>query len=342
MVQRVNSTIPRGRTMDLRRRLLVMAAVATLAACGSKEGSEPAATAAPAAPAVQADGSKVTATAEEVARAARGSLKCPPAVATPARAAGSPVDDIVGVRPGLTYDEAAALVTCSNELLVVSEDTRRGFQVQTYGQKLRQGFNARFAEAKVEKTSKQIMAEMQDAAMARGTNRRVRDVLPGQAKWYVATMGLPGQERVLSAAREEWFAEGRNPTRASVEQALQDKYGKPTQVQDVSGSSYLRWAYDPLGRLVTETSPLFNQCNAQANPDAGVNLTPDCGIVVAAEVGPLDTNPDLAQYLRVSVVDQAGGYDSLTNTEQALQAMESQRRARQVQDASRNADAPTL
>jgi hypothetical protein len=277
-----------------------------------------------------------------VAEAARSNLKCPPKIATPARAPEAPVDDVVGVRPGMSFDEAAAVVMCSNELMVITPDNSRGFQIQTYGQTLRQGFTARLAEEKVEKTSQQIMEEMQDAAMARGSNRVVRDLQPGQSKWYVGTIGLPGQERVLSAAREEWFATGRNPTVDSVDQAVREKYGTPTRTQDVGNNRMLTWAYDPFGRLVTETSPLFNQCNGQAGPDGGASLSPDCGIVVAVNIGKMRDNPNLAEYLQAGVLDQANGYEALTATEQALQAMETQRRAQQVDDAAKNADAPKL
>ncbi len=318
----------------------------TLSACGgSKESGQPAGSTAASggsSAAKPAANSNVSATAEEVAAAARGKVKCPPKIATPGRADGAPVDDVVGVRPGMTFDEAAAVVMCTNDLMVVTPDNSRGFRIETYGQALRQGFNARLAEPKIEKTSKQIMEEMQDAAMARGSNRRVRDLQPGQSKWYVGTIGLPGQERVLSAAREEWFAEGRNPTVASVEKALRDKYGTPTRFQEASANRYLTWAYDPFGRLITETSALFNQCSGQASPDAGVNLSPDCGIVVAAQIGALQSNPDLAEYLQASVVDQANGYEALSATEQALQQAENERRAKQVEDAAKNADAPQL
>ena len=52
----------------------------------------------------------------------------------------------LGVRPGMTYDEAANVILCTNDLMVVQADSR-GFQIKTFGQTLRQGFNARFAEA---------------------------------------------------------------------------------------------------------------------------------------------------------------------------------------------------
>lgn len=60
----------------------------------------------------------------------------------------------------MTYDEAAAVVLCSNELYVVQQNTSRTVQMNTYGQKIRQGFDARLAEPKVQKTPQQIMKEM--------------------------------------------------------------------------------------------------------------------------------------------------------------------------------------
>jgi hypothetical protein len=41
-----------------------------------------------------------------------------------------------------------------------------------------------------------------------------------------------------------------------------------------------------------------------------VQLSADCGVVVAATVIPLRSNPALAQDLRVGVVDQAAGYQA--------------------------------
>jgi len=324
-------------------RLAVLLAAGVLAACGSKESASPTAAAANKATASTARVNRGDATAEEVAREARGKVRCPPKLSTAARKNGAPVDDVVGVRPGLTYEEAANVVLCTNELLVVGEATSRGFQIQTYGQKLRQGFTAGFAKPRVDvqKTARDYRKEMQDRAIAVASNRARAGLQPGEARWYVATMGLPGQERVISAAREEWFEENRHPTRASVEQALIQKYGQPTEVAD-SGARHLTWAHDPFGRLITETSPLFRRCHAQASPDAGTSFSPDCGIVVAAAIHPLSDNPELSRYLQVSVVDQSGGYEALQATEQAFAQMEADRRAKQVEAAGKDAAAPTL
>jgi hypothetical protein len=303
---------------------------ALLSACGASDPTErkPAATG--------------NATAAEVAEAARGDVDCPADVDTPARAANAPVDDVVGVRPGLTYEEAANAVLCTGELLVVNPASTRGFDIQTYGATIRQGFSARFAEERIEKTSQQIMKEMQDEAMARSGNAVRADMKPGQAKWYVTTMGLPGKERVIAAAREEWFAESRNPTMDSVAQALIKKYGTPSRSQVLPHIIMLSWVHDPSGHLVPETSPLANQCVAMSDPDGGTSFSPDCGVVVAAQVRPTQDNPALSQLLQVGVADQAGGYQALAQTEQALEAAEMQRRAQQVKEAAKNADGPQL
>ena len=327
--------------------VLAMALVTgcTLAACGSGESGKSGGGSATGQAASRPSAAAATgnATAAQVADEARGKLKCPAKPRTPARAAGAPVDDVVGVRPGMTHDEAVGVVLCTHELLVTA-DAGRNFRIQTHGQKLRQGFVATFARERVQRTSQQILRDMQDGAMARANNRVVRDVNPGEAKWYVATMGLPGQEKVISAAREEWFEAGRQPTAASVEQALTSKYGPPThKIHPASPNPrHLTWAYDLRQRPITEASPLHQQCQATADPDVGNNFSPDCGIVVAATISPLRDNPELAEYLQVAVLDQAGGYQAIADTEQALQQQEAQRRKEEVEQASKNASAPTL
>ncbi len=319
--------------------LLLAAGLA--AGCGSSDEPPSAASPAPSAAAgARAVSSRVAATAAEVAKEARGKVKCP--AKTPPREASRPVDDVVGVRPGLTWDEAVNVVLCTHELLVVDTAQRRGFQIQTYGQTVRQGFAATFAEDRINKTSQEIIAEMQDAAMARGSNRRGPDMPGGTARWYVTTMGLPGAEKVVAAARIEAFAEGKAPTIAAVADALIEKYGPPTLRQDNPANSTFNWSWDPFGRRVTETSPLYQRCHGPSGPDDGVNLSPDCGVVVQAMILPMRDNPLLARTLQVGVVDQAQGYESLMATERQLEQMEQQRRAAEAASAAQQADKPTL
>ena len=328
--------------MQIIRSMLALTIAGVLAGCGSKAQPGPGGTNATAAAASQTAQQKGDATAEEVAEEARGKVRCPARIKSAERATQAPVDDIVGVRPGLTYEEAENLVLCTNDLMVAQVDTSRGLNINTYGQTLRQGFSAQFAEPRVQKTSQQYLKEMNDDFMARSGNAVRDNSRPGQSHWYVGTMGAPGQERVISVGREEWFAEGKNPTMTSVEQALLKKYGTPTRHQKAGNNIYLSWAYDPFGRLITETSPLFNQCTAVTGPDGGATFTPDCGTVVGAMVVSKNDNLDLGKSMSIGIVDQSGGYELLQATQQAFERGEAQRRAQQVEAAAKNADAPQL
>ncbi len=327
-------------------RLCAAGCAALLTACGDSPPPTPAPTPSPTAAARQAtaEGARLTATAEAVAKAARGALRCPPAAGAP-RPPGAPVDDVVGVRPGMGYDEAVQHVLCSHPLMVVQADTRRRFEINTHGQAVRQGLRGRFAQDQVQKTGRQIMKEMQDQSIARGTNRVVRDVAPGESAWFVGTMGLPGEERVTHAMREEWFPEGQLPPMDSVVQALVAKYGEPTRrgrVSSQSGGVELVWVHTPAGQRVAPGAPLSTGCGMHPSPNSGVQLNTACGVVVAAHVHAPRDNPALAQSIQVGTVDQAAGYALLERTERALEAAEQRRRAQQVQDAAKNAKGPTL
>lgn len=322
--------------------LSLLLATALLAACGSGQSPSSSAAANRAAAASLPD----NASADEVAAHMRGDVHCPAAIKTPPQAAGTPVDDVRGVRPGLTYEEAANVVMCTNPMLVVTPADDRGFQIKPYGQKIRQGFTARFAEPG--KTGQQIMEEMRREQQARMANAVQHDLKPGEEKWFVSTMGVPGQERVIGVAREEWFATGKNPTVESITAALVKKYGKPTQTVDEHRSGqlwdrHLHWDYDPRGRLITETSSLYTSCRGVADPDRGFGLSANCGVAVTAHIIPMRrSNTALAQALQVGAVDQAAGYTLLASTEAGLKAMDAARRAREVKQAAKNADATQL
>lgn len=320
-----------------------------LGACGPAElpvAGGTAQAAAPAAPSTkdQAPAEK-NAPAEAVARQARGPLSCPPRSVSPPRTADAPVDDVLGVRPGLAYEEAMNAVLCSHELLVAGAENGRGFQLQApEARSVRQGFSARFAEPRVQKSSKQILQDLQRDAMARGANAAREDLKPGQAKWFVGTMGPPGQERVLSVAREERFAADQSPTVASVAAALLKKYGPPTLDRQAGATlpPLMRWAYDPDGRRVNEGSPLFHRCVGASDPDASIHLAPECGLVVQAMVLPLKSNPELVDRLQVGVVHQSGGFQMIAATERALAQSDRQRRAQEVEQAAKNTKPPSL
>lgn len=313
-------------------------AVLSLAACGSGDtdaaetGEAPSAKAAPSG----------EASAEQVAKEMRGKVKCPARVTT-ARPAGAAVDDVVGLRPGMTWDEAANLVMCDRPLIVVVENSARRFDVNTYGQHVRQGFDAKFAEPRVVKTSREVLKDMQDEAMRRGMNTYVAPLEPGQVRYYVSSMGLPGEERVVSVAREEYFAEGKLPTVESVKEALVAKYGEPSQMEG-GGSmpSLMYWQYDPAGARIDRSSHRLIACRISVSPDAGTSLSTECGVTVGAQIMGSRDNAGLAHSLAVSSQNGADGYALLQRTTDALRMADDARKAKELNAAAKGADAPKL
>jgi hypothetical protein len=312
-----------------------LALAAVLAGCGKP---------APAPSAGSSSGNDQARSAAEVAQAARADLRCPAKIVTPPRAEGAPVDDVLGVRPGQGYDEAWAAVLCTSDLLIASAETGRGFDIEDYGQKLRQGFSARFAEPHVVRTGKEIVMQMQRDASARGSNSVREGMQPGQAAWFVGTMGLPGQERVLSVSREERFEADHPPTVAALHDALIKKYGRPTRDAPAGNGQLptLRWATDTNGVPVVEGSPIFSECVGRANPSNGVSVNPVCGVVVEALLIPQTSNPELVDRLQVGVVNQALGYELLSATERQLAQADRQRRQQEVDQAAKSTKTPAL
>jgi hypothetical protein len=309
-------------------------AVLFLSACG---GSKSTSETSPGAPAAAPTGA---ATAEQVAEQMRGNVKCP-ATASTQRPAGAPVDDVTGVRPGISWNEAANFVMCDNPLMVVAENTSRGYNINTFGQHIRQGFDGTFAQPRVVKTGQQIMQDMEQQEMQRGENAYIAPLQPGQSRYFVSTMGLPGQEQVLSVAREEYYVDAKQPTVDSVKQALIAKYGNPTREND-GASTYLWWEYDPSGTQITQASPLAGQCSINVSPDAATNLSTACGVTVGALIQASPANPGLAHSLAVNSQNGAQDMAVLKSTQDTLQNGDNARKANELNDASKNASKPTL
>lgn len=324
------------RTVSL---LIVALAAASLTACGGSD--KPARTGGAGRPAA---GSATTAavTPEQVAQQMRGDVDCKASRATATPNAAAPIDDVVGVAPGMRYDDTATRVMCTHPLIVLEPEAAARFAIEPRDAKYRFGFTARFAQALVPLTQAEQLEKMRAESAARQSFSRVRDVHPGQAKWQVATMGLPGDEHVLSVYREEWFEAERQPPVASVVDALIAKYGEPTTRPQARGELRLVWAYDTLGRRIMETSPLYRQCELHAVLDARVTVSPDCGATVAASVQSLPHNADVAEHLRVRSLNQALAYERIKATELAFQQQGAARRADALKQASESGKGPTL
>lgn len=277
------------------------------------------------------------ATAAEVAKDSRGRLRCPPRLATAPRDKAAPVDDILGVRPGLSVEEARALVLCSHELLVATFDSSNRYTLDLRGAQPVSAINAGFAEPYVPVTAENYLSRVTSDRY-----NRVERLAAGTSAWQVGFVGLPGEERVSDVSREEMFADGEQPTLDALEAALNEKYGSPIERRADNGALQMRWNYDLQGRSISEASPLYHACFTHAARGGPIRYSSDCGLSIAARVTPLTSNELLAASLTVTIVDQASAYARMMAMEQQLARSDSERKEREAREAARNTRKPVL
>jgi hypothetical protein len=280
------------------------------------------------------------ATAEEVAQEQRGSVTCPAKIQT-VKAPNTPVDDVVGIRPGMAWNEATNLALCQNPLLVVSENDRSGFIKETYGAKIRQGFEADFAQPRIEMTQGQMVSQLNQQFSQSANGRYIPRVKPGQFSYSVRVVGMPDSERVLSVAREEYYPKGKFPSVKSVLDAMVAKYGQPSSVQDTGNYIDLQWEFDPSGKPIAE-EPLLSQCKGDSFLNSAITISPDCGVTVTAQLRKSVENRDLLESTAVASKNGVGGSALIQQTKQDLAKYDASRRASEVKNSDATAAKPTL
>ena len=102
--------------------------------------------------------------------AAEDKVRCPARVKTPGRAAGAPVDDVLGIRPGLTLDEAINIVRCEDKTLEVKV-AERGFDLNTYGRCARASTRPQGPELSGEEALEQMRQRQMDRSLNRSVTR---------------------------------------------------------------------------------------------------------------------------------------------------------------------------
>ena len=269
-------------------------------------------------------------TPEQIAEEVRDNLDCPAEIVTK-RAEGAPIDDIQGVRPGLTFEEAQNLVLCLDEKYV-SKPGETGYSLNAYEykDKMRKGFVADL------KDGGNILDSAGHNIMDSNGEYKRENVVPS---WEVITLGLPNEERVISVKRNEYFYNN-NPTSESTKQALTNKYGKPAtiNVNDYSGEITFHWAYDTFDRPITETSPLYRECARNFDSSLGK----ECGVRIVAVISAVQENKKLVGGLEISIIDSAKGSEFLDQTQRKFDELDAKRRAEELKDAEKNSSSTAL
>lgn len=223
----------------------------------------------------------------EIAAAAKPVRVCPPVVSVPARALGFPVDDLMGVRPGMNARDVEETVKC------ISEDY--ALETQALG----------------------------NGAMPGQKSRPLLVAKRGQETASFALFGPAGAEQVAAAWRETYFDVGQGPSLPAVESMLVAQYGAPHEARtDTNGVRIITWTYAPDGRPlrsrpregdITGTMTYMAlgwtvaACvqNVRADPAATLAWDSRCGLTIRAEISPTLSDAGRTARWRLFVFDQA-------------------------------------
>lgn len=304
---------------------LAVAASLALAACGvakdgdADSGGEPVATGDDAASAV-ADGS--------------AALRCPPKVR-----AGLSGPDIIGIRLGMTADEALATARCAlGEDAEAKAGNRWLDRLDTYGVELgTQTFTVRKGDSRP------------------CDFRREWQECEGGLKWghvdeivTVATPGAPGRETTVAVWRTQTFRDGGMPPVQALLDALASKYGQPqiTENSDAqrgyaAGHRDLEWVFDRAGNPLAEANPMFGQCRGAVHAhkgDTNARWRDGCGLNIRARVLLSGKNPGLAMETSSAMLHQSDLFAHVEAMQAELRQAGQVRRDAEVRQAGEAGD----
>jgi hypothetical protein len=301
--------------------VLAAAALAVLlAACGKEEPPKPAA--APAKTAAAAG------KAPKQAAAARPEDMLPKARCPARGGAALPGPDIVGLKLGMSFDEALEHARCGVPDGVIGFQARWFQQMRTGATTLeKQGFTIQRGD-----TSDCDYRKIGDAQKC-GLGRRVWDHVDELI--HVATPGLDGRQTVGGIWRHQHWKVGQMPSRESVLKALREKYGPEGELVGQGRYETLSWRQDSAGRVLTKADRLFNQCHGPNARSGGSHTWREgCGLTITVDLLPPRDNPGLVERLYVGLMHQ----ERLLHYGDAMQAeldrLDAARRKAEIDKAS--------
>lgn len=311
-------------------RLAALTTCALLAACGGsgKATGEDAGAPAKAAASDAAAGSSKAAAGDD----GLGKLKCPAKVSKDLSG-----PDIIGVKLGMSRDEALNVVRChAKDAHIEFED--RWFDphmFKTHETKLeKQAFLAQTGvTSECDYRSYQGMQRC-------GAGGRQWDHIAEKIK--VAAPGVPGRETVVGVWRSQTFKEGETPAVETVTAALVDKYG-PYQRRTEraiknnlwSQRIELAWISGLDGAPLGEAHPLFNQCaaNVRGRLEESQSWQDGCGMSIAVTLLTPRNNPDVVGEFSVGLMNQSDLFAYQEALQLQLDEIEQKRREEELENA---------
>ena len=246
---------------------------------------------------------------------------------------------VAGLRVGLPVDEAIRILACDEDITrLVESDT------YSYGDLDTRGFAVRteVAAADGAPCTEAELPHVTDVSRNRSAGNdplpcepdrvfgdRAKDVTE---EVRLRLMGTPGEEVVYGVFRGTTYEGQARPALAAVRDRLIARHGVPTHEGRSGDTLRLEWSRTPDGALL---SPEARDFDCRVSPEIGgrEEFGPDCGVQVAAALIQSDDAP-LLEELRIAVLDEAGLYRALGETNDALARRRAAGDAEAVRDAA--------
>lgn len=265
------------------------------------------------------------------AQAAGGAIaqdrECPPELSQAALPADGPADDVIGIRPGMSFNDVMAILQCREGMKTF--DVAETWAVsETFGTTTRQLLRVTDGVACEQRSTWMGSGDACDTA-----GNRFSPLKEFTEEFVVAFTGLPDEEVVRAVWRRTIFSDDAYPAIESLVNGLQEKYGEP--VHQMSGD-YLRtyygrhaghrlaWYYSPAGQRFTQERDFMGRAfqrdctGMRPNFDGRQSWNSGCGLTIVAEVLPLQGSRHQARSMEIMIADQAALYHGAQAFEEQL------------------------
>jgi len=325
---------------------LLMAALTALllAACGDSGAPESAPDVEQSDDARSGGGTPPSEPPPAAASAASAKRACPPQVTSGARPEGAPVDDIVGIRPGMALEDVQRVLECRDDVPLIEVAEKWNIQ-QTHGFPIRQLIRASDGTACSGQEIARDMGSYGTTPKCNDGGYRFKPVKDITQEFEVVFTGMPGAEKAGAVWRRSQFPEGGNPAIDTLIASLNDKYGAPhASEKDRQGRTMLTWQYDLLGRPMSQSTNNFDQCRRSVNPafQSSHSWSAACGLTISVQIAPVYGNELLAREMLMGVMHQKNFYDEGKQFEQDLLAANELRKKQEAGEAAAKAVTPDI
>jgi hypothetical protein len=220
-------------------------------------------------------------------------LNCPSSFDIPVKAADAPVDDLRGLRVGMSLAQTILYFKCKSPDITFNPPARQGQALN-----LNRAMNMRGVG--LQRQNNEDLINSWSGFNFYGHKIQTEFHLRSpQLTYRILAFGDDGKEMVYGVWQEQDF-ESDKPAVDKTKADLIAKYGQPSSVEDDNSNEItLEWKYDPNNKKLSKTTEDFRTCRG-----SGDSWNEGCGLTIYAHLYRDFNNNLLARNMTVGVFQQ--------------------------------------